>query len=70
MAQVWQLFIGLIKDGLLFFNDVINKALNDKGGISRDEMREIGKKVLYSKPEGEHERLKNDLLKSGIDFRE
>ena len=55
---------------LLFFNDVINKALNDKGGISREEIREIGKKVLYSRPEGEHERLKSDLLKSGIDFRE
>ena len=55
---------------LLFFHDTVNKALDDKGHVSRDEMREIGKKVLNSKPEKEHEKIKKDLLKSGIDLGE
>lgn len=55
---------------LLFFNDAVNKALDEKGHVSRDEMRAIGKKVLYGKSEKEHALIKADLLKSGIDFRE
>ncbi len=51
-----------------FFTDTINKTFVTKGQVSRDELREIGKKVLYGRPEKEHNQLKKDLRESGIDL--
>lgn len=53
---------------LLFFNNVLNKALDEKGYVSRDEMREFGQRALGSLPEAENKKTKKDLQKSGIDF--
>ena len=39
-----------------------------KGQVSQDELRDIGKKVLYGRPEKEHDQLKKDLIESGIDL--
>jgi len=53
-----------------FFTDVINKVWMIKGQVSRDELRDIGKKVLNGRPEREHYQLKKDLLESGIDLKD
>ena len=55
---------------LHFFTDVINKVWIIKGHVSKDELREIGKKVLYGRPEREHDQLKKDLVESGIDLQD
>jgi len=53
---------------LLFFNEVINRALQEKGNITKEEMTEIGKNALYTLPQNQHGQMKKDLEKSGIDL--
>jgi len=53
---------------VLFLLKATQKALDQKGVVTREDIYNAQKKVLYSMPEGELHKTKKDLQKEGIDI--